>query len=77
MSTRDRSLTFPIEIFAAILSFADQTTLAAACRCSLALLQLAGPLLYFEVELTTWSSFQAFFCSTVSLALRRRASLVR
>lgn len=61
----------PIEIKAAVLSFADQPTLAAACRTSLALLQLAGPLLYESIEVETHRALRLLFCPTVRL-LRAR-----
>lgn len=56
----------PTEIKAAVLSHADQATLAAACRSSLALLQLAGPLLYHSPDIASIEALELFFCSTVS-----------
>lgn len=69
MASTSALSTLPLEIKADILSFADQRTLAVACRSSLALLQLAGPLLYHSIEITSLRALDLLFCFTVGLFL--------
>lgn len=59
----------PAEVKAAVFSHADQPTLAAACRSSLALLELAGPLLYHSPEIKSLEALDLLFCSIVSRLL--------
>lgn len=56
----------PHDIISEILSYCDLSILVAACRTSLAFLELAGPRLYRHVRIRSLQHLQALFCDLVS-----------
>lgn len=59
----------PIELQLAVLRFCPPAALAAAAQTSLAMLQLAAPLLYADVSVKSQNELARLFCARVSGAL--------
>ena len=58
-----RSVSLPIELEREILRFCDPTSLAVCSRASLAMLELAAPLLYHDVVIRSNASLERLFCA--------------